>query len=134
MGVTRSKSTRFWVGLALLLATLLVDPAVALAQRPQRYQPTRPTVSPYLNLLRRNNSVTPNYYSFVRPVQRQIAINQQQLTFQTMQTAELQRLQASVMQAQSGGPVTGSSSWFQNPGTRSTYLNTSGYYSRVGGR
>jgi hypothetical protein len=38
--------------------------------RPNIGQPSRPTVSPYLNLLRRGNSPAFNYYTLVRPQQQ----------------------------------------------------------------
>ncbi|TWT33763.1 hypothetical protein KOR34_35970 [Posidoniimonas corsicana] len=126
--------------LAALVVFATCVPMVS-AQGPQRYQPSRPTVSPYMNLLRRNASPVPNYYSFVRPMQRQAAFNQQQATFnqqqiqfQVRQNAENQQLQADLMKAGVAGPVSGASAWFQNPGSRSTFLNTSQYFSRAGGR
>ena len=45
---------------------------------PRRYQPSRPTISPYLNLFRPNFGAIPNYYAFVRPQLDQQAINLQQ--------------------------------------------------------
>ncbi|MBC8876221.1 MAG: hypothetical protein H8E44_42890 [Planctomycetes bacterium] len=41
----------------------------ALAQRNGRYQPSRPTTSPYLNLGRTDSGVVDNYNAFVRPEQ-----------------------------------------------------------------
>lgn len=79
------------------------------AQSPRtRYQPTRPTVSPYLNLLRPNESAVPNYYSFVRPQlqaqenqQRQQAINVQQQT--AIGTLDREVLQITQPAARTGG-------------------------------
>lgn len=122
---------RIWIVVAALVCLGLSPIASA-----QRYQPSRPTVSPYMNLLRNNNSPIPNYYSFVRPHQNQTAFNEQQLDLQSRQNGEILRLQADALrnQNQTAGPVSGSASWFQNPGSRSTFMNTSRYYSRVGGR
>ena len=101
-------------------------------QRPQRFQPATPTVSPYLNLLRQNNSPIPNYYSLVRPALQQQQINLQQQTILRQQNAEIRQLQTNLLKTQTEGPVSGSPSWFQTPGTRSTFLNTSQFYSRSG--
>ena len=75
---------------------------------PQRYQPSRPTISPYLNLLRQNESPVPNYYSFVRPqlqtqerYQQQQAINFQQQT--AIGTLDEQVLQMTQPAAATGG-------------------------------
>lgn len=116
----------------LALLALAATPAELLAQRPQRYRPARPTVSPYLNLLRNNVSPLPNYYSLVRPQQYQLEVNRQQQALQLQQNTAIRQLQTGLLRTQTTGPVTGSSSWFQNPGSRSTFQNTSSYYSRVG--
>lgn len=49
--------------LAAILALSLNSPG----QDIPRYAPKRPTISPYLNLLRGNEGPLPNYYSLVRP-------------------------------------------------------------------
>jgi hypothetical protein len=41
--------------------------------RLRRYEPDRPTITPYLNLVGPGTGVVPNYYSLVRPQFRQIA-------------------------------------------------------------
>jgi hypothetical protein len=46
--------------------------------RASRYQPNRPTVSPYLNLFRRDGSPTTNYHTLVRPQLRQQDFNRRQ--------------------------------------------------------
>jgi hypothetical protein len=74
------------VALALLFA------AEAQAQTP-RYQPARPTVSPYLNLFRNNTGPLPNYYSLVRPQLQQQDFNQRQMTAQQQQNAAIGALQ-----------------------------------------
>lgn len=43
--------------------------------RPSRFQPSRPTVSPYLNLFRSDRGTVPNYHLYVRPLQQQRALN-----------------------------------------------------------
>jgi len=45
----------------------------------RRYQPSKPTLSPYLNYFRLNTGVLPNYQQFVRPqIQLQKTLQQQQ--------------------------------------------------------
>ena len=68
------------VCLALILSTKPCS-----AQSLQRYEPSRPTTSAYLNLNRFNNSGAPNYYSSVRPVIRQRQINRQTQRLQRQQ-------------------------------------------------
>lgn len=114
----------------LLLLGLTAMPEVAHAQRPQRYQPARPTVSPYLNLLRANPSSVPNYYSFVRPQQRQIAINRQQQEVLLRQNTAIRRLQNGPLQVDTSGPVSGTRSWFQQPGSRYSFQNGTGIAGR----
>ena len=43
-----------------------------------RYQPARPTISPYLNLYRTQRGPIPNYHLYVRPILQQQQINAQQ--------------------------------------------------------
>ena len=111
---------------------LVVSTGQASAQRPQRFQPARPTVSPYLNLLRQNNSGVPNYYTLVRPELQQLQVNQQQQALLLKQNSQIQQLQTNLLRTQTEGPISGSPSWFQTPGTRSTFQNTSQFYSRSG--
>jgi hypothetical protein len=66
------------------------------AQQAPRYQPSRPTVSPYLNLFRNNTGPLPNYYSLVRPELYQQRFNQQTLTQQAQQTAAIGTLNTQV--------------------------------------
>ena len=68
-------------------------------QQARRYQPSRPTVSPYLNLFRSNTGPLPNYYSLVRPQLNQQTFNQQQMIQQTQQNAALGLLQNQVRQS-----------------------------------
>ena len=107
----------------------------------RRYEPSTPTVSPYLNLFRDdvdNRSRLPNYYLYVRPLEQQYRANQQQRVQLQQQKREIGQLQANVEELdrrQAEGPLvspTGTGSWFGRPGTRSTFLNTSRYYSQSG--
>jgi hypothetical protein len=99
---------------AMMLAEL------ALAQVPPvRYQPTRPTISPYLNLLRRDVGPLPNYHSLVRPQLQQLANNQQQQLQLQQQRASIQanttRLtQVEEVQSLSTAAPTGSAAGFRN--------------------
>lgn len=60
-----------------------------------------PTISPYLNLFREDTTTNdlPNYYTFVRPQQRQLEANQQQ-------RQQIQQLQRQVRQASYTTPAT----------------------------
>jgi hypothetical protein len=103
-----------------------------------RYEPSRPTVSPYLNLFREQTGVIPNYQSLVRPFQRQIEINEQQRQIDAQRGAAISRLQAELYELQleqaSKATVapTGKSGWFLQPGQRQRFLSTSSYFSRSG--
>jgi hypothetical protein len=121
----------------LLTASASTD---SLAQQ-RRYEPSRPTVSPYLQLFRddnRRNNAVPNYYTFVRPMLQQYQVNQAQQRLLLQQSQEIGRLQTNVQaleQQQAQGLLiapTGKGSWFNRPSTRSSYLNTSRYYSKSG--
>jgi hypothetical protein len=106
---------------AVLVAWLAQD---ALAQAPpRRYQPARPTISPYLNLFRPEVSPLPNYYSFVRPQfqerdfqGRQQAINvQQQAEIQTVNQGLLQIAEPSIPSTGRGGTFRNYSHFFRAP-------------------
>lgn len=94
------------------------------SQAQQRYQPSTPTVSPYLNLFQNNrngsfNRALPNYYTLVRPQLQQNRINAQQQQLLQEQDTTIQDLQQNVqILQQQPGPtvVTGHNSWFQNTG------------------
>jgi hypothetical protein len=92
-------------GLAMLNQT-------ALAQDVPRYQPQRPTVSPYLNLLRNDNGALPNYYSLVRPQLNQQSFDNQILSRAESQARATQKLSDVATKGQSG--PTGTSSTFRN--------------------
>lgn len=80
---------------AIALGLGCTVPGFALAQGPgavappARYQPARPTLSPYLNLLRRDAGPVPNYYSLVRPQLNQIDLNQRQRVLNQQQQAQI---------------------------------------------
>ena len=84
-------------------------------------QNTRPTFSPYLNLLRRGNSTTFNYFGLVRP---EIAAR-----------AAIQGLQGDVATNRdlitTGRGGTGSNALIT--GNAATFLNTGGYFQSLSG-
>jgi hypothetical protein len=94
-------------------------------------------VSPYLNLFRNEAGAVPNYQVLVRPLQQQYEVNQLQQRLLLQQTQVVQQLQfnmKSLEQQATGALVapTGHGSWFARPSSRSTFLNTSRYYSQAG--
>jgi len=110
------------------VALLLVQAAATTGygQQLRRYQPARPTVSPYLNLLRNDNaSGVPNYYGLVRPQLQQQAINRQQGVLQAQQSAAITAL---AQRFEAGVTPTGKGAQFMVPGSRATFQNTSRYY------
>ncbi|MHB1033367.1 MAG: hypothetical protein ACYC35_14350 [Pirellulales bacterium] len=91
-------------------------------QYPTRYQPSRPTVSPYLNLFRNGNSAAMNYQTLVRPQINQENTNQQE-------RATVQRLQqqlGDVSQTVYGAAAARS---MRTTGHRTVFLDYSHYYS-----
>jgi hypothetical protein len=110
-------------------AAVALSPLVLHAQgRSGQYTPAKPTISPYLNLLRRDGAPVTNYYTQVRPQQQQQAINQQQ------RAVNLQ--QESLLQTQQQGLRTVQESLLQvrqpqtNPtGTGGGFMNFSHFYS-----
>jgi hypothetical protein len=71
-----------------LVALLLTAVGAAAQGPPQNPQPTRPTYSPYLNLLRNNVPAYQNYYGLVQPqVQQQQQLNNLQSQFTGLQNA-----------------------------------------------
>ena len=103
----------------------------------QRYQPSRPTVSPYLNLFRFNDSVVPNYQSLVRPQQDALRFRQQQQQYDRQQSQALNQLQTSVQVLQQPGVTTefvaptGKGAWFNRQGG-ATFQDTLRFYSQTG--
>jgi len=98
-------------GLALVVAA--AGSSASMAQGVRRFQPSRPTVSPYMNLFRNNTGPLPNYYSLVRPQIQQEAFNAQQVAQQAQQNSALKMLQS-----QTAPPLTptGKSSGFMTFG------------------
>lgn len=102
------------------------------AQEVRRYQPATPTVSPYLSLDRFNTGGLPNYYTLVRPLNRQRQVNQSTQRLQRQQGVELRQLQQTFEQRQPLSPVaTGVGSRFLTSGSRSVYRETLQYYPPV---
>jgi hypothetical protein len=101
-----------------------------------RYQPSTPTVSPYLNLTRFNGGGLPNYYALVRPQIQQRDFNLRGRALQNQQTREIVTLQNEVTRGLEPSSATGTGSWFQIPGTRTSVLDTRRYYPEpaLGGR
>jgi hypothetical protein len=114
-----------------IAASCLVLIATAAGSAQERYVPSSPTVSPYLNLFQNNrngnfNRALPNYYSLVRPQLQQQRINQTQQQLVEEQNSTINQLQENVQvlqQQPSSKVVTGHNSWF---------LNTSRYFAQVG--
>ena len=102
--------------------------SASFGQQVRRYQPKTPTVSPYLNLLRFNDSGLPNYYSLVRPQQRQRAFNNQSRLLSRRQAITVGRLQNDFQKGRLPIAPTGTGSWFMKTSARSTFLDTSRFY------
>jgi hypothetical protein len=88
------------------------------APRATRYRPARPTMSPYLNLLRDNSSTLQNYYSFVRPEQRQRAINREGQATVRQQANALRMVQNDVQLGQAPIRTTGKGGGHMTGGSR----------------
>lgn len=83
----------------------------ASAQQIPRYQPDRPTVSPYLNLLRSDVGPVTSYYGMVRPQLNQQAANQRSAAQTRSLGMAIQSLQAANTTTTSG---TGTGAVFRN--------------------
>jgi hypothetical protein len=114
---------------AIALAIALAMTSEGFAQGARRYQPSRPTVSPYLNLYRNNVGPLPNYYSLVRPQLNQQTLNDRVLAQQAQQSATLGVLQS--QSAQSTVTPTGKRSWFMTYG-RQTFMTPAPSVSATG--
>jgi len=99
-------------------------------QKPFANATHRPTVSPYLNLLREDltDEVVPNYHTLVRPQLQQIEFQQQQQQQNAMMYRQLQQLQA-----RSAFTPQGSETMLPT-GHMTTFLNLGGYYPMPGRR
>ncbi|WP_146397898.1 hypothetical protein [Pseudobythopirellula maris] len=117
------------VGMLALLGAALGLTALAEPAAGQRYQPSRPTVSPYLDLLRQNNSPVPNYYSLVRPKQRQYEFNRQQQNALERNSRAIQELSYGL--PSSTQPLNVSPGQFFYSGSGSQFLGDNGYFSGI---
>jgi hypothetical protein len=135
------EASNAWLRAGLLSSFLLISATSESIAQQRRYEPSQPTVSPYLQLFRNDvgqNSALPNYFNFVRPLQQQYQVNQtqQRLLQQQYQAigqlrSNVQALEGQLAQGQVVAP-TGKGSWFNRPSTKSGYLNTSRFYSQSG--
>ncbi len=101
-----------------VFAILLAVPCLrADGQDTPRYRPQRPTVSPYLNLLRNDNGPVPNYYSLVRPQLNQQAFDNRIASAARLQSLSIQKLE-DIAERGATGPT----------GTGSVYRNLSHFY------
>ena len=127
-----SSSNKFSLAVAITAGLLVLGSSAAGAAQAQGYQPSKPTVSPYLNLFQngRNgqfNRALPNYQALVRPQLQQQQINQTQQQLLQEQNSTLQQLQGTVQilqQQKTGQQVV--------TGHGSSFMNTSRYYANAG--
>lgn len=101
----------------LAIALAAVFETDSSAQNIRRYQPATPTLSPWLNLLGREG-VLPNYYSLVRPMERQQQFNQQSMAFRAQQQLINRQLETQLAQPTGIIPT----------GTHGTFQNTSHFF------
>ena len=118
--ITMIRKTLVCIGLGITLAS---GSRASNGQDILRYSPRRPTISPYLNLLRNDNGTLPNYYSLVRPQLYQQSFDNRILMANRAQERAVQRL-SDVTSAETTGP-TGSGSTF---GNLSHFGNRSHFY------
>lgn len=112
--------SRWILPIALVLTVGAISAQEAAAQHPRRSDPySRPVLSPYLNLLRRDSSVTENYFMLVRPqIRYNETLNQQQREI-TALNRNIQNLESIVPGEQQ--PLRGT-------GHPSAFLNFSHFY------
>jgi flagellar basal body-associated protein FliL len=98
------------------------------AQQPFSNIQQSPTVSPYLNLLNRNNTGLPNYQTLVRP-----AIDQQEQNVQQQQQIQkLQHQQKSLISnSERGLAQRGISNEIRGTGHVTVFMDYSHYYARA---
>jgi hypothetical protein len=116
--------TRF--GVALLLCGIARSGSAQQARVTPRYAPTKPTVSPYLNLLRNDAGALPNYYSLVRPQLNQARFNERAATELNKQAVEIELTRDEFSQIEV--TPTGKASWFFNKSEKSGFRNTSHFF------
>jgi hypothetical protein len=113
---------RTFARLCTLTAVALISQAVQAEQLPfSNSIPSRPAVSPYLNLLQPNSTGVSNYFNYVRPQiqQRQELIRQQ---------AQIHQIQRQVERGQAGGvPVRGSQE-IRATGHETAFMNYLHFY------
>jgi hypothetical protein len=123
---------------AIMILSASLGAGTAVNAQTTRYQPSRPTVSPYLNLFREQTGAVPNYQALVRPLQRQNEAIDTQRQINAQRSTELGSLQAQLndlSRSQAAGAAvqaTGKKSWFFQPSQRQRFMDTAPYYSRVG--
>ena len=105
-----SRTKLFYVVLAV--GALIGGPSVAEAQRPysnsSSYQPTRPTMSPYLQLFRTDpGQILPSYQNFVQP-------RVQAREFRRQQEGNVQNLRQGLRQVQHSGQLENTSGTIQS--------------------
>jgi hypothetical protein len=131
------RASKSWWLLAGFVTGFFFLGSTASEAQVRRYEPSRPTVSPYLNLFRERTGVVPNYYTLVRPLQDQYHVNQLQQQYMRQQNQVIQQLQSEVygLQRNPASPMvapTGKGSWFGQASTRNSFMNTSRFYSQSG--
>jgi hypothetical protein len=134
------RQRKSWLLAAIVIVVHSLCAASASNAQVRRYEPNRPTVSPYLNLFRNdfNNGPLPNYQALVRPLQQQHETNQVQQRLLLQQNQALRQLNTNIhdveQRAVTGRLVapTGRGAWFGRPARSAAYLNTSRFYSQSG--
>jgi hypothetical protein len=113
---------RTFFALATLTAAALVARAAKAEQLPfSNVGPSRPAVSPYLNLLTPNAPGVSNYHTLVRP-------QFQQREEQLRQQAQIRQIQRQVERGQPGGvPIRGSQE-IRATGHETAFMNYLHYY------
>lgn len=111
---------------ALAAAVWLGLTAGASAQNPAgRYQPTQPTISPWMGLYSRNTGALDNYHSFVRPEQELRSTIRQQNTQTQQNNDALQTLRTQVHDL--------SEPQMRSTGAGSVFMDYSHYYGQQNG-
>jgi len=106
---------------AVLLALLCADSALAQGfAPPSAPRAPRPTLSPYLNLLNRNNSAAFNYYNRVRP-------RQSFDDYRSQQFRNLSNLERRIEQTEQGLRQS-QNSQLQPSGHTTRFLDLGGYF------
>ena len=126
MGIQRRLRTS--LVLAVSVASLCLAGGREGAAQVARYQPSTPTISPYLNLTRFNPGGLPNYYALVRPQIQQRQINLQEQARLRFQERQIIRLENEVQQVLAPTGPTGTNSWFMVPGNQAKFLDTTQFY------